>query len=178
VAWSRDNLQRAGLSAAVTAAIAAQGPSDDLSWLAAVARAVAPLCGPLPAGPALHVGPGAGRLARPLGLPVVRSRAVQVPTGSACVRAADGEAARSWLARIRGGRTLHLVLGGDGWQRFLFDGPGVVSWTSASGVGHAVSIATELGLLLGYAGDRRGTVAQRATPIDVAVAIRTQLPRS
>ena len=178
VAWSVVNLRRLGLPASVTDAVAAQDPRDDLSWLAALARVLAPLCGPLPEGPALLVGPRALRLARPLGLAAVRSRTEAVPPGSACLRTTDSDAGRAWVARERGGRTLHLVIGGGRWERLLFDGPAVVSWAGDASVARAVALAAELGLVLGYAVDARGQRARRATAVDLAVALRAQLPRS
>ena len=178
VAWSVTNLRRLGLPAGITDAVAAQQPRDDLSWVTALARALAPLCGPLPEGPALLVGPRALRLARPLGLPAVAARSEPVPPGSACLRTTDSDAGRAWVARERGERTLHLVVGGGGWRRFLFDEPAVVSWAGDAFVGRAVALAAELGLVLGYAVGARGRRAHRAAPVDLAVALRAQLPRS
>lgn len=53
-----------------------------------------------------------------------------------------------------------------------------VSWVGRRGVAAALRLASSLGLVLGYGMDTgRGATAYRATPVDVALAIRELVGR-
>jgi hypothetical protein len=185
VQWSVENLRRRGMPALVIDAVADLDPRDDLAWVHAIGRAVATLCRPLPGGDAILVGPKARTLAEALDAPCVKpptgrgrkSDLTSVPRkGSFCAPLSHSEHNRSWIGWARGDRWLHLVIGGAGWRDLVFDEPLAVSWVD-DGLPEAIALCADLGLVLGYGpgGDQR---AERATPVDVAMAIRAMMPRS
>jgi hypothetical protein len=177
--WSLGNLRRLELPALVLDAVSALSPDDEPAWVYAVARAVEPLCRALPEGPAVLGGTRAHRLAAALGLEVVRCGGRPPAKESVAVQLTDAPEARSWLAGVRDGRWLHLVVGGDGWQGLLFDDPAAVSWVGAEAVCRGVRLAAELDLPLGFGlVDSGGPIRLvRASPFEVAAAIRAQLLR-
>jgi hypothetical protein len=177
--WSADRLLRAGVPAALLEGW--ETPPDDLGGLVAFARLVAPLCGPLPAGPALLAGPRAARLAAALGAATVEVGAPPPAAGTVGVRLGAAERDRAWLAANRGGRWLHLVVGGASWRKLLLDYPLAVSWCGAEALGDALRVASELRLPLAYGCDSargRGGRVVAATAVDVAVAVRGLVVRS
>lgn len=149
-AWSTGVLAGLGLPVELVRSLAALDPQDDLGWTVAVARALVPSCRPLPAGPAVVIGPRAAELGR----------------------VSDAVPARSalWRGALRDGRWCHLVVGGEGWRSHLADEPLAVSWASPDDLPDALRCAVELGLVLGY-GPLGGRI-RRARPLDVALAIR------
>ncbi len=67
VHWDVGRLLEMGLPSAYLEALAGLDPADDLAHLSALARALAPLCGPVPPGRGRMTGPRADRLAAALG---------------------------------------------------------------------------------------------------------------
>lgn len=117
-------------------------PADDVGHIATLAEVVAPLCRPLPGEPAAFSGRRAERLRTAAGLPA----------------SPDGP--------------LHVVLD-DRLPEDLPARPSIVSWVTESAAVPAVSLALGTGAALGF-GMRAafGSPAVRATPVDVAIAIR------
>ena len=171
--WSGRGLLMLGLPRGFVEAVLAQDPADDAAWTYAVARTLAPLCRPLPAGPAAVVGPRAERLSRALGLPLVRLSSA--PRGRSAFAAACTDSARSrtWLATHRGSRWTHLVVGGSDWRGLLFEGPLAVSWVGDDALADAIRTAHELGMVLGP-GVRCGDLVDPA-PIELAMLLRDLL---
>jgi len=177
VRWSAGALERLGLPPALISATEAQEPVDDAGWLVALAAAVAPSCRPLPAGDAVLTGPRAAALGQALGLPVTKRPDAPAADGTVCLPSRDTLPAREWLAGVRGGRWLHLVVGGTGWHGLLFDEPLAVSWVGADQLPAALHQCAAFGLVLGYGIDGPGGELLRANPIDVALSVRSLLPR-
>lgn len=176
--WSLRNLQKLGLPGLVVDACRHLDPRDDGAWVTTIAHAVATLCRPLPAGPAVVAGPRAPRLAPWLGAPVVKPGAPTPRTVTFCTPAKGAVRHIDWLRARIGRRWLHLVVGGDGWRNLLFEEPLAVSWVGDEALCDAVRLAAELGLVLGYGlAGAAGADATRANPVDVAYAIRAQVPR-
>lgn len=172
--WSVRNLCRLGLPPLLSPDEAARlAPDDDLGWTHAVAASLRPLCGPLPDGPTIIVGPAAERLAGALDLPVLWP-GQPTPPESFVAPISGRHVDREWLASIRARRHLHLVVGGPGWRALLFDEPAVLSHTDAS-LCEVVSMAVQLGIGFGYTCHASGELT-RTNPIDLAVAIRRLLP--
>ncbi len=67
VHWDVGRLLEVGLPPSYLEALAGLDPADDLAHLSALARALAPLCGPIPPGRGRMTGPRADRLAAALG---------------------------------------------------------------------------------------------------------------
>lgn len=173
--WSGRRLVALGLPRALVDGVLAQAPDDDAAWVYALARVLTPLCRPLPAGEFLLAGPRAERLSRALGLPLVRM--TSQPRGPASFAAAvtDRRSGRDWVAAQRGGRWLHLVIGGADWRGLVFDEPLAVSWVGADAMADAIRVAHDLGLVLGYGLDSKDGEAVRATPVELAMTIRAAL---
>lgn len=177
VGWSAGALERLGIPAALIAATEGQEPVDDAGWLVALAAAVAPYCRPLPAGDVVVAGPRADALAGPLGLPVAEAGDDLAPHGSVCVNLRDTADGIGWLRGLRRTHSLHAVLGGTGWDGLLGEEPLVVSWVGDDWLPFALQHCAVAGTVLGY-----GTVGAhgqllRANPIDVALSVRSLLPR-
>ena len=149
-AWSTTRLLHLGLPASLVHHLDVADPTDDLSWVTALTDALRPVCRPLPAGPAVLVGPDAPAIAEVVDLPVARSR--------------------TWLDALGANRWRHLVIGGQGWRTELTDEPLAVSWVRTEDLPDALRCATELGLVLGYG--PQGGQLRRARPLDVALAVR------
>ena len=149
-AWSTTRLLHLGLPASLVHHLDVADPTDDLSWVAALTDALRPVCRPLPAGPAVLVGPDAPVIAEVVDLPVARSR--------------------TWLDALGANRWRHLVIGGQGWRSELTDEPLAVSWVRTEDLPDALRCAMELGLVLGYG--PQGGQLRRARPLDVALAVR------
>ena len=146
-------------------------------WLVALAAAVAPYCRPLPSGAAVLAGPKAGVLGQALQLPVTKRPDEPDTEGTVCLQLRDTLPAREWLAAARGSRWLHLVVGGTGWHGLLFDEPLAVSWVGADALPAALHQCAAFGLVLGYGVDAPGGALLRANPVDVALSVRSLLPR-
>ena len=179
VEWSALNLQRLGLPASVVDAVWNLRSDDDFVWLRALADAVKLFCRPLPGGASMLVGPRGKRLAEALDLPGVRKGEAPPYGGHVGIRCKDHRTDRDWLAEVAGERWLHVVIGGNGWQGLLFDDPLAVSWVGDDDLPEALDLCAKLGLVLGYgmSSDTKDAVALRATPFEVALSIRSLLPR-
>lgn len=151
--WSVTALLHLGLPVELVRSLDLDDAADDLAWTTALTAAVAGLCGPVPSGPALLVGPKADDLATAITAPTARSR--------------------MWFDALHEGRWIHLVVGGAGWREHLASGPRVVSWADPTDLPEALRCASELGPTLGY-GPLGGAV-RRARPLDVVLAIRAQV---
>lgn len=176
VAWSVPALARCDLPSAITEAVMDLDPRDDLGWIAAIAGAVAPWCRPLPAGSSILVGNGADRIGRSLGIEVVRPSETAPYGGDFAAPVSASH--REWVDTVRGERWLHLVVDDKASMDLLDGNVLAVSWVGRRGVAAALRLASSLGLVLGYGMDTgRGATAYRATPVDVALAIRELVGR-
>jgi len=178
IGWSTTALLRLGMPGPIISAVAGLDANDDLGWIDAISRAVAPLCGPLPRGDMVIVGPHAERLAEPLGLPLVGSGDMAPYDGSFCAMVEDSAEDRLWLEFVRGGRDIHLVIGDEPWQELLIGEPVAVSWVGETAAASALYVAFTLGATLGF-GTVDGFVSSmvRAQPTDVALAVRRMVRR-
>lgn len=178
VAWSLDLLRGLGLPDVVVGACEGLDPADDASWVMALAGAVSSWCRPLPARDFVLVGPRAHRLATGLGLDAARPGALVAEDRPVGLRVTDGPTGRRFVAEVRGRRWLHLVVGGARWEGFLLEDVTAVSWVGDESLPSALTAAGRLGLVLGYgSGAATGNRPVRATPVDVALTIRSLLPR-
>jgi hypothetical protein len=148
--WSVGVLLQLGLPVELVRSLQVAEPADDLAWTTALAEVLRPSCRPLPTGPAVMLGPHAHLIGEIEGTPAARSE--------------------TWLKALRGGRWLHLVVGGDGWRAPLADQPLAASWARTEDLPDALRCAVELGLVLGF-GPLGGRI-RRARPLDVALAVR------
>ncbi len=178
VTWSVANLQRAGLPASIVDACWELNTDDEFIWMRAITRAVSVFCRPLPRGAAVIAGPRALRLANGLRIPTAKVGGLPPYGGTVGLRVKDDEKSRAWFREVRGERWLHLVVGGRRCQGLLHDEPLAVSWVGHDALPEALSLCARFGLVLGYGiSDEREAPAVRATPTDVAVAIRSLMPR-
>jgi hypothetical protein len=176
VDWSVAALSRHDLPWPIIDAVMDLDPRDDLGWIAAIAGAVAPWCRPLPAGASIMVGPSAGRLGRALGAEVVDPTMMAPYSGSFAAPVSVSD--RDWVYTVRGERWLNLVVDGrPSTLGLLGDEVLAVSWVGSKGIGPALRLASSMGLVLGYGMDGRHGAAYRATPIDVALAVRDLVGR-
>jgi hypothetical protein len=173
--WSARALLHLGLSRGLVETVVEQRPHDDASWTYALARALGPLCRPLPAGPSLLVGPRAGALANRLPVPVIDEHEPAVGELDRCATSIqEPEAWPSWLqTSSRGSRWLHLVVGGRGWRALLGVDPLAVSWMGEDNLGPAVCTAHELGMVLGVGVHGRRLITP--TPIELSMVVRDLL---
>ncbi|MEX2505165.1 MAG: hypothetical protein WD378_09955 [Egicoccus sp.] len=173
-AWSRTTLIRLGLPVALVQSLDVAERADDAAWTFALTEALRPLCRPLPSGRALMVGPRARGLAGAIGMPVTAVGQPLLALGDVAAAVTGSEPSLDWMERARRGRWLHLVIGGKGWRDLLHADPLAVSWASEDDLPVALRAALELGLVLGYG--PLGGRADRARPLDVALAIRDLIP--
>lgn len=149
VDWDAAGLLELGLPDRLLRAVARLEPTDDIAHLAALADAIAPVCGSLPPGPAHLVGRRVERLRNAVG-----------------------------ISEDRSGH-LHLVVGDDDLPEVLSKAPAVVSWVTERGAAKAVAIALGTGARLGYGmSSAFGSAARRVTPADAAIAIRELMERT
>ena len=178
VDWSAAALVRLGLPAEIVRTAEGLDPRDDLGWVEAIAEAAAPYCGPLPDVPTLIVGPGADRLAAPLGLASVTSPEPAPADESWCATMFPTSDDLEWLRRVRGSRSLHLVVGDERWHDLMIDTPVAASWVTDGGVAGALYLAAVGGCPLGFGTSTCSAAGiARATPLDVALAVRRLVAR-
>jgi len=150
VAWSNQALIRIGLSPDFVASLGLDDDATDEAWTVAVAKAVRPLCRPLPRGPSVVVGPEAAAFGSHLDVPVSRS-----------ITFASALAESRWA---------HLVVGGTGWRAGLGLNPLAISWVDDDDLGDALRCATDLGMVLAYHCRPHGI--ERAEPSSIARQLR------
>lgn len=177
VRWSVDRLAALRIPEPMLDACRGLAAADDTAWVLALADVASSWCRPLPAGVPAYVGPGVARFARALDVPVVAMGSGQRPTGPVALDAPDTPEGRDWAVGQAGERWLHLVASGRRWHAFLFEDVLAVSWTREEHLAAALSAAHRMGLVLGHGMGRSSGSPVRATPLDVAVAIRSLLPR-
>lgn len=176
VAWSVDALAGLRLPWSLIAACEDLDPNDDAAWVGALSDAVTSWCRPLPTGDPALVGPRVRKVAKVLDVPVVGVGTGTVPAGPVALEAPDSLEGRTWAVDAVGDRWLHVVAAGRRWEWFAFEDALAISWAHPSQLPLVLSVADRLGLVLGYGMVGGGLV--RATPVDVALAIRAQLPRA
>ncbi len=179
VAWGTSELIRHGAPTRLIDAVSDLDPYDDLGWIHGIADSVADLCGPLPSDEVVVVGTHANRFAELLDIPSVKPGGPAPYTGSFASSLRGSRQDREWLEFVRGGRRLHLIVGGsEGWRNLLVCEPTVVSWVGETNVLHALTVAIGLGARLGY-GTVDGSFSPlvRALPVDVALAVRRSVGR-
>lgn len=169
-AWSGRGLLMLGLPRGFVDAVLAQSPTDDAAWTYAVARVLAPLCRPMPAGEAVLIGPRAQTLGRALGVPSVKLSAAPTGTATFAVACVDSARARTWLAEHRRHRWTHLVISGLDWRGLLFEDPLAVSWVGDDTLGEAIRVAHDLGMVLGH-GLRSETSEDLVPPVPIELAM-------
>jgi hypothetical protein len=177
VAWSADELARLGLPFSFIRPLLHLDPGDDLAWIRGLAVSVHPLCRPLPAGDVALVGSLAGHLAKPLRLEALRRPERGPKRGSICCSMMDDAESRRWFERVRRDRWIHLVVGVPDTRAFLDLHPRAVSCVGAGALAGALRLASELGVPLGYSKPDEAGPALRATPIEVALAVRALVVR-
>lgn len=187
--WSPEELLRLGLPVSLVRPMIDHPPTTDAAWVEALSMAVAHLCGPLASlsdEAQLLIGPRAHLLAEPLQLPQADYPDTP-PVGSAVVSLHVPTADLGLVLRLLGDRRLHLVAGGESWERLRALRPSAVSWVGAEALPGALALCASGasgGLTLGY-GRSAGTggsvastaAAFRATPLEVALGIRSLLGR-
>lgn len=175
-AWSGRGLLMLGLPRGLVDAVLAQSPTDDAAWTYAVARVLAPLCRPMPAGEAVLIGPRAQSLARALGVPSVKLSDAPTGTATFAVACIDSPRARTWLAEHRRHRWTHLVISGLDWRGLLFEAPLAVSWVGDDTLGEAIRVAHDLGMVLGSGlRDETSEDLVPPAPIELAMLLRDML---
>jgi hypothetical protein len=177
VAWSADELVRLGLPFSFIRPLLDANPGDDLAWIRGLAASVHTLCRPLPAGDVALVGALAGHLAKPLRLEALHRPDRGPKRGSICCSMQDDADSRRWFERVRRDRWTHLVVGALDAKAFLDLHPKAVSWVGADALLGALRLAAELGVPLGYFKPDEAGPALRATPIEVALAVRSLVAR-
>ncbi|MEA2503370.1 MAG: hypothetical protein QOG36_413 [Actinomycetota bacterium] len=177
VAWSADELVRLGLPFSFIRPLLDARPGDDLAWIRGLAASVRTLCTPLPDGDVALVGALAGQLAKPLRLEALHRPDRGPKRGSICCSIQDDADSRRWFERVRRDRWTHLVVGPLDAKAFLDLHPKAVSWVGADALLGALRLATELGVPLGYFKPDDAGRALRATPIEVALAVRALVAR-
>jgi len=89
----------------------------------------------------------------------------------------DDAESRRWLERVRRHRWTHLVVGALDTKAFVDLHPMAVSCVGADALPGALRLAAELGVPLGYFKPDEAGPALRATPIEVALAVRALVVR-
>jgi hypothetical protein len=177
VAWSADELVRLGVPFSIIRPLLETDPDDDLAWIRGLAASVHSLCRSLPVGDAVLVGARAGHFAEPLRLEALRRPDRGPKRGSICCSMHDDAESRRWLERVRRHRWTHLVVGALDTKAFVDLHPMAVSWVGADALPGALRLATELAVPLGYFRVPEAGPAFRATPIEVALAVRALVAR-
>ena len=175
--WSPERLLELGLPVSLVRPMIETPPTTDAAWIDAVARTVARLCGPIAEEPQLLVGPRAHLLAEPLRLPQADYPDTPPATGSAVMSLHVPSADLGLVLRLLGDRRLHLVAGGESWERLGSLRPCVVSWVGAEALPPALAFCTGHGLTLGYGRAGASGAAFHATPLDVALTLRDLVGR-
>lgn len=172
VLWSVDGLSRLGVPYRLIAPLGDLDPDDELAWVYRFAETASGLCGELPATGSMFVGRAGARVARALGAPIFETNEVPPFDGDLAVAGDFDGAAFDYVGRIAAGRGVHLVVD---------DGPlsvrgeiAAVSWVDGS-VCEAMHVAISTGATLAYR--LSGDVLTRATPFELALAVRAMLPR-
>jgi hypothetical protein len=176
VRWSVDRLAHLGLPFAVVQRTVGLRPDDDLAWVSTLAEAFVPFVSGDVEGPAVFAGPRADRVAGGLGVPCVVPPDLPPYAGSVGLRTQDDGAGRAWLGRVRGDRSLHVVVGGRGWELFLTKEPDALALAGIGRIVTALQAAVEHGVPVSYLAD--GGVTRRATALDLAIAVRSLVARS
>lgn len=174
--WSVPALVALGLPEAFASDVAAHHPQDDADWTHALSRELDRLCGPVPDGPALLVGPRAKRVAELSDVPLVDVGEMP-PAGQTVAHAGtDRDAVRRYVHDVHDSRWVMVVAGGSGWRRLLFDGPDAVAWSGEDALADAVSVAFNFGVPL-TVGATGGPSARLVDPLPMglAVLLREQL---
>jgi len=177
VAWSADELVRLGVPFSIIRPLLETDPEDDLAWIRGLAASVHSLCRALPTGDAALVGARAGHFAEPLRIEALRRPDRGPKRGSICCSMHDDAESRRWLERVRRHRWTHLVVGPLDAKAFVDLHPMAVSWVGADALPGALRLATELAVPLGYFRVAEAGPAFRATPIEVALAVRALVAR-
>jgi hypothetical protein len=177
VAWSPDELVRIGLPFSFIRPLLDADPEDDLAWIRGIATSVNALCRPLPTGDFALAGAAAAHFAQPLRLEALRRPDRGPKRGSICCSILDNAESRRWFERVRRDRWTHLVVGPLEDKAFLDLHPMAVSWVGADALAGGLRLAAELGVPLGYFKPDVAGPALRATPIEVALAVRALVVR-
>jgi hypothetical protein len=177
VAWSPDELVRIGLPFSFIRPLLNTDPEDDLAWIRGVATSVNALCRPLPTGDFALAGARAGHFAQALRLEALHRPDRGPKRGSICCSMLDDAESRRWFERVCRDRWTHLVVGPLDGKALLDLHPLAVSWVGADALPDVLRLAAELGVPLGYFKPDEAGPALRATPIEVALALRALLVR-
>ena len=172
VEWSADALSRVGLPYSLIRPLADLDSRDDLAWVFRLSEMVAGMCGPLPTGDVVLAGHDVGTLADRTGLAVTVAPERPAASGSVAIELDITSDTLPYLEFSRAGRALHLHCGGivEAAPRDV----AAVSWSDKF-LGGALHVAIETGATLGYI--VRADELIRVTPFELALAIRSRLPR-
>lgn len=178
VDWGRTELVRRGVPERIVSAVASVDPADDLAWIQSIAEAVAPMCGgPLDAD-GVVVGAAAAQIGDLLELDGVEPCGIAPYRGGFFTPAEGSYDEQKWLDFVLAGRPLHVVIDDTkAWGDLLVADPSVVSWIDSSGVAVALHLAATLGARLGFCPAQQPGGLVRATPVDVALAVRQLVRR-
>ena len=174
VRWSVDRLAHLGLPFSVVQRTVGLDPADDLGWVSTLTDALTPFVATGDQ-PTVFVGPRADRIGAGLGIPGVVPPDLPPYAGSVALQSVDDGAGRAWLGRVRGDRAVHVVIGGRGWELFRTKQPDGVVFVGGERVVTALQVAVEDGVPISHLTD--GPVVRRATPLDLAIAVRSLVGR-
>lgn len=180
VAWRTMDLVRHGIPTEIVAAVADIAPNDDIAWITALARAIAPYCAGSGGADTVLLGANAYQLAEALSIEWVEPGQTAPYEGSFASYVSTESEDRDWLQFVRGKRELHYVIGGDqAWRETLVEVPNVVSWFDESALIDALYLAVAFNAQLGYGAlPGRGGSLTKIYPVDVALAIRSMMERA
>jgi hypothetical protein len=148
--------------------VVAQEPKDDVEWTVSLMIAVRGLCGSLPQGSTVLVGPAGGELARQLKLVNLSAEELNDSVSSV----ASPNATPVSLRTAVGDRRVHLVVGAQ-WHHLATVRPDIVSAAGENDLFEAIRVAAAWGAKLGWA-PVEGRY-QRIDPINIAGRIRELL---
>jgi len=182
VLWSLERLSALGLDPHTVAEFRDIDPADDLGWVYRLSEALTPLCGAMPEEALLLVGRDVEAASSQMGIEVVSYPEPPVYDSDAAISIGpDGPSAMTYVGRVQAGRPLHVVCDGTGWIDGLLrhDQVGAaVRVVSATRRGLAEALRTVVVTrgVLGYFLDQDALV--RITPFELAIGVRSLLPRS
>lgn len=178
VQWSMDQLSRMGLPYRLIHGLADLDPTDDLAWVFRLAESASPLCGAMPDEAMLLIGRELDDTASLLGVDCVTLPEPPTYVGDVGVSIPSIEEGLDFVERVRAGRPIHLICDDAGFGAELLDsGAGTVEVVSTTpgALALALQIVVAADGVLGYLID--GSRAVRMTPFELALVVRSQLPR-
>ena len=185
VRWSVDQLSRLGFPYRLIEGLAHLDPEDDLAWVFRLAEAAGGLCGTMPQEAMLMVGSDLAPLSQCMDVDHFTYPDPPSYEGDAAVSLQSLVASDGFIRNVGAGRPVHLVCDATGFGAEVLDAPdpwlghtrsgiAVVS-TTVDALALALQVAVATSSVLGYIID--GSRLVRVTPFELALAVRSQLPR-